>query len=126
MRYLIKARVKPGREHALLEAVRMGTLGRGSIAGGEYLRNMQQARIAADGTARWVEVCFCGTALAEERPYWEEYFELLEVRDAHARRNCRHENGTEQWSCSDCDCTRLLEEKLCGQGRPLLESLSSS
>jgi hypothetical protein len=30
MRYLVKARVKPGRETALLEAVRAGTLGRGS------------------------------------------------------------------------------------------------
>src|SRR5205814_7361107 len=24
---------------------------------------------------------------------WEEYFELLSVKDAHSRRNCRHENG---------------------------------
>ena len=59
MRYLVRARIKPGREHALLEAVRSGTLGRGSIAGDEYEHNMQQARLAADGTARWVEVCFC-------------------------------------------------------------------
>ena len=68
MRYLVKARVKPGREQALLEAVRAGTLGRGSIAGDEYLHNMEQARLAADGTERWVEVCFCTTPLAEERP----------------------------------------------------------
>jgi hypothetical protein len=123
MRYLVKARVKPGQEQALLEAIRTGALGRGSIAGDEYEHNMQQARLAADGTARWVEVCFCDTPLAEERPYWEEFFELLEVKDAHARRNCRHENGTEPWACSDCDCTRALEEKLQGEGRPLLEAL---
>jgi hypothetical protein len=125
MRYLIKARVKPGREGALLEAVRNRSLGRGSIAGDEYLHNMQQARLADDGTVRWVEVCYCGTALAEERPYWEEYFDLLEVRDAHARRNCRHENGTEQWACSDCDCTCALEEKLNSQGRPLLNAIAT-
>jgi len=123
MRFLVKARVRPGREQALLDAVRTGTLGRGSIAGDEYLHNMQQARLAADGTARWVEVCFCDTPLAEERPYWEEYFDLIDVRDAHARRNCRHENGTEAWACSDCDCTRQLEEKLQREGLAFLPNL---
>jgi hypothetical protein len=121
MRYLVRARVKPSRERALLEAVRTGTLGRGSIAGDEYLHNMQQARQAADGTARWVEVCFCDPPLAEERPYWEEFFELLEVKDAHARKNCRHENGTEPWACCDCDCTRQLEGTLQRQGAPFLK-----
>jgi hypothetical protein len=125
MRYLVKARVKPGREHALLEAVRTGALGRGSIAGDEYLHDLQQARRAADGTARWVEVCFCRVPLDEERAYWEEYFELLEVKDAHARRNCRHENGAEPWACCDCDCTRALEEKLQREGEPFLPSLSA-
>jgi hypothetical protein len=123
MRYLVRARLKPGRGHALLEAVRNGTLGRGSIAGDEYQHNLQQARLAADGTLRWVEVCFCATPLAEERPYWEEYFDLLEVKDAHTRRNCRHENGTEPWACSDCDCTKQLETKLQGEGQPFLAQL---
>jgi len=126
MRYLVKARVKPGREQALLEAVRNGTLGRGSVAGDEYLHNMRQARLAADGTARWVEVCFCNIPLAEERPYWEKYFDLLEVKDAHARRNCRHENGTESWACSECDCTRQLEENLQRDGSPFLAGLTSA
>src|SRR5580765_7122420 len=76
MRYLVKAQVKPGREKALLRAIADRTLGQGSVAGDEYLHNMQQARLADDGTARWVEVCFCATPLAEERPYWEEYVEL--------------------------------------------------
>src|SRR5882672_3680606 len=112
MRYLVKARVKPGRETALLAAIHDGTLGHGSIAGDEYLDNMQHARLLDDGTAKWVEVCFCATPLAEERPYWEEYFDLVEVKDAHARKNCRHENGTEAWACCDCDCTKKLEERL--------------
>src|SRR4051812_4787704 len=126
VRYLVKARVKPGREHALLAAVRDGTLGRGSIAGDEYLHDLQQARLAADGTARWVEVCFCAEPLDEERAYWEEYFDLLEVKDAHARRNCRHENGTEAWACGDCDCTRALEEKLQREGEAFLPALQKS
>jgi hypothetical protein len=124
VRYLVKARVKPGREHALREAVRTGTLGRGSIAGDEYIHNMRQARLVLDGAAQWVEVCFCDPPLAEERPYWEEYFDLIDVRDAHSRRNCRHENGAEPWACSDCDCTERLEEKLQREGRPFLASLS--
>jgi hypothetical protein len=32
MRYLVRARVKPGKEQALLEAVDQGTLGAGSVA----------------------------------------------------------------------------------------------
>ena len=123
MRYLVRARVKSGREQPLAEAIERGTLGAGSVAGDEYLRNMQDARIAADGTARWVEVCYCPTPLAEERPYWEKYFELVKVQDAHARANCRDENGTEPWACSECDCTARLEERLQCWGRPFLPEL---
>ena len=95
MRYLVKARLRQGLEKYLLRAVAEQTLGRGSIAGDEYLYDMQQARLQEDGTATWVEVCYCGMPLQEERPYWDEYFELLQVKDAHSRRNCRHENATE-------------------------------
>jgi hypothetical protein len=124
MRYLVKARVKPGREKALWQAVQDGTLGRGSIAGDEYLYDLEQARLGEDGTAHWVETCYCATPLQEERPYWEEYFELLKVRDAHNRKNCRHENGTEPWACSHCDCTRRLEERLRQSGRSFAHALA--
>jgi len=123
MRYLVKARVKAGKQTALLRAIEDQTLGKGSIAGDEYIYDMEQARIAADGTARWVETCFCDPPLAEERPYWENYFELLSVKDAHSRRNCRHENGTEAWACCDCDCTRKLEEKLQNADESFLQQL---
>ncbi|MFL6529212.1 MAG: hypothetical protein ACJ8HQ_08300 [Chthoniobacterales bacterium] len=120
MRYLVKARVKPGKEQALRKAIQNGTLGRGSVAGDEYLWDMQQARMSRDGTAHWVEVCYCETPLEEERPYWEEYFELISVKDAHARKNCRDLNGTEPWACSECDCTRRLEERLQSTGDSFL------
>lgn len=125
MRYLVKARVKPGREQPLLEAIAQGTLGRGSVAGDEYLENMRQARLGPDGAAHWVEVCFCATPLAEERPYWEEYFDLLSVRDAHARKNCLDLKVTEPWACCDCDCMRRLEERLRQSGQSFLEALGS-
>jgi hypothetical protein len=123
MRYLVRARVKPGREADLLEAIERETLGQGSVAEGEYLRNMKDARVCEDQTARWVEVCYCPTPLQEERPYWEQYFELTRVQDAHDRRKCRDENGSEPWACSDCDCTARLEEKLKKSGTPFLDVL---
>jgi hypothetical protein len=123
MRYLVTARVRPGRAADLLRAIEDGTLGEGSVAGAEYLRNMQDARLVADGKVKWVEICFCATPLAEERPYWEEYFEFDTIKDAHARHRCRDENGTEPWACCDCDCTARLELKLAERGRGFLEIL---
>ena len=86
--------------------------GQGSVAEGEYLRNMNEARLCSDQTVRWVEVCYCPAPLQEERPYWEEYFDLTKVQDAHDRRNCRDENGNEPWACGDCDCTARLEKEI--------------
>jgi hypothetical protein len=118
MRYLVSARLKPENTAALAKAVASGTLGQGSVAGDEYLRAMATARQHEDGRIQWVEVCFCATPLAEERPYWEEYFDLTKVQDAHARSRCRDENGTEPWACMDCDCSARLEARLASQGRP--------
>jgi hypothetical protein len=124
MRYLVRARVKPGKEEALLKAIEDGTLGAGSVAGGEYLRDMHSARLCDDETVRWVEVCYCPTPLQEEIPYWEEYFDFVKILDAHARQNCRDENGSEPWACGDCDCTAKLEAKMEQWGQPFLPSLA--
>lgn len=123
MRYLVRARVRPGAERLLLDAIERKTLGQGSVAGGEYLRNMREARLCADGTTRWVEVCYCPIPLQEERPYWEQYFELVKVQDAHDRRRCRDQNGSESWACQNCDCTERLECKLATLGEPFLKIL---
>jgi hypothetical protein len=118
VRYLVTARVKAGRRAALDKAIDAGTLGAGSVAGGEYQDNMGSARELPDGRVKWVETCFCATPLAEERPYWEAYFDILSVKDAHARSRCRDANGSEPWACCDCDCTDRLEQRLSGQGKP--------
>lgn len=123
MRYLVKACVKPGQAEPLRQAIARRTLGRGSVAGGEYLRNMAAARFLDDSTVRWVEVCYCATPLEEERPYWEEYFDLLAVKNAHNRTQCKDLNGTEPWACSACDCTVRLEETLATWGEPFLAKL---
>jgi hypothetical protein len=122
MRYLVTARVKPGQSEALARAIEDGTLGRGSVAGDEYFRNMESARQLDEGRVQWVEVCYCPTPLQEEREYWEPYFDLLKVQDAHARSRCRDLNGTEPWSCGDCDCTARLDARLAAKGRRFLPS----
>lgn len=123
MRYLVRARLKPGQERALLRVIENGSLGEGSVAEGEYLRNMADARLCEDGTVRWVEICFCMSPLQEEKPYWEEYFDLTRIQDAHDRRRCRDKNGSESWACMSCDCTGKLEARLKSTGRPFLELL---
>lgn len=122
MRYLVRAKVKPERRRELLGAIERRALGRGSVAEGEYLRNMRAARVDADGIVKWVEVCFCATPLAEERPYWERYFELTRVQDAHGR-PCRDRDGTEPWACASCDCTERLESKLAAKGEAFVTRL---
>jgi len=125
MRYLVTARLKPGKASDLRQALDQGTLGEGSVAGDEYESNMETARILDDGRIQWVETCFCPTPLAEEREYWEEYFQLEKVQDAHARSRCRDLNGAEPWACCSCDCTEKLEERLATKGRSFLVLLTS-
>jgi len=123
MRYLVRARLVAGGEQRLLAAVESGTLGQGSVAGGEYLRNMQEARVGGDGIVRWVEVCYCPEPLQEERPYWEQHFELIRVQDAHNRARCRDRNGSKLWACESFDCTERLETRLAAAGDSFLEKL---
>jgi len=123
MRYLVTARVKPGQSQALESAIDEGRLGEGSVAGNEYFRNMDAARLLGDGRVQWVETCFCPTPLAEEREYWEEYFDLQKVQDAHARSRCRDLTGEEPWACCDCDCTARLEATLATRGCRFLDKL---
>ncbi len=123
MRYLVHARVKSDRAGDLLQAIENRTLGAGSVAGSEYLRDMQHARLLDDGSVRWVEVCFCFSPLEEELPYWEEYFDLSKVMNAHNREKCLDLTGDEPWACTNCDCTDRLEETMEGWGVSLLTSL---
>jgi hypothetical protein len=125
MRYLVTARLKDGRRAGLSAAIESGSLGHGSIAGDEYLRNMAAARALEDGRVQWVEVCYCPVPLLEERDYWEEYFHVEKVQDAHARSRCRDANGDEPWACGDCDCSDRLEARLATRGQSFVKTLRS-
>jgi hypothetical protein len=117
MRYLLGARIKPGRRAELLRALEDGTFGAGFPYGdlGEVLG---AGRVDASGTIRWVEVCYCreyyGVAMHEELPYLEEYLTDIEVADARSPLHCEGYPV-----CNDCDCTR----KVRFEGEPLLEHL---
>ncbi len=124
MRYLVTARLKREKENKLLTAIQDRTLGRGSVAGGEYIRNMKQARLLENGDVRWVEVCYCPTPLQEELHYWMEYFDVTEIKNAHGKHLCKDETGEEPWACSGCDCTKKLEQRMNVWGMSFLDDLS--
>lgn len=123
MRYLVKARIKSDKAEPLLRAIETGELGEGSVAGDEYIYDMEQARQLDDGTICWVETCFCATPLEEETPYWEEYFDLMKIKNAHNPQRCKDLNGSEPWACTDCDCTKKLEAKMAEWGKGFLPAL---
>lgn len=125
MRYVVKARPRVGKKRDLWEAIVEESLGEGSVAGDEYLRDMANARVSQEGVVSWVEVCFCATPLEEERPYWEEFFVLESVKNAHARTRCKDETGEEPWACVDCDCTQKLEARMAQGGEAFLEVLAA-
>ena len=117
MRYLLGARVKPGRRADLLKALEAGTFGEG-FPYGDLGEMLCAGRVDATEAIRWVEVCYCrefyGVAMHEELPYLEEYLTDIEVADARSPRSCK---GYPE--CHDCPCTREVRF----EGEPLLDHL---
>ena len=117
MRYLLGARVRPGRRAELLRALEAGTFGEG-FPYGDLGEMLMTGRVDAAGTIRWVEVCYCreyyGVAMHEELPYLEEYLTDIEVADARSPKDCKGYPA-----CNDCDCTN----KVRFEGEPLLDHL---
>lgn len=127
MRYLVRARVKAGKEHALLEAIESGSLGRGSIAYPTYEKCMRGARLLEGGQVRWIEVCYRreafgpGGELLEELPYWREFFEDIDIRYTTTLEKCEGYPF-----CGDCDCTEKLKAKLERMGGRFFAALERS
>jgi hypothetical protein len=117
VRYLLSARVRPGRRDELLRLLEDGRFGEGFPFGdlGEVLCT---GRVDPSGTIRWVEVCYCreyyGVAMEEELPYFEPFLTDMTVADARSPRLCEGYPV-----CNTCDCTRKVRPK----GEPLLDYL---
>ncbi len=121
MKYLVKAKLKPSQKSALLNAIHDNTLGKQSVAYGEYLKNMQHARVLDDGTVCWIEICFCAVPLNEERPYWEEYFDIVSIQNAHDPKRCKDLSGKSKRACFECHCSRALEKEMLTWGTTFLK-----
>ncbi len=119
MKYLVRAKLKESKLSELMQEIRSGTLGTGSVAFGEYVRNMKQARVLDDGTVCWIEICFCPVPLNEEKPYWEKYFENITVENAQDPKYCQDSNGEAKRACFECSCTEELEANMLSWGKPL-------
>jgi hypothetical protein len=120
MKYLVKAKVKELARPELLQEIKEGTLGTGSVAFGEYVKNMEQARVLDDGTVCWIEICFCPTPLKEEKQYWEKYFENITIVNAQNPKYCQDASGEQKRACFECSCTEELEEKMLSWGKPFI------
>jgi hypothetical protein len=125
MKYLVKAKVKEQERENLLKEIEDETLGKGSVAFGEYMKNMNQARVLDDGTVAWIEICFCPTPLNEEKSYWEKYFEIITIEKAQNQKYCQDSNGDQKRACFECSCTEELEEEMLGWGKPFIHQLSN-
>ena len=120
MKYLVKAKIIESSRIDLLQEIKDGTLGKGSVAFGEYIKNMKQARVLDDGTLCWIETCFCSTPLNEEKPYWEKYFKEISIENAQNPKQCQDYNGELKRACLECSCTEALEEKMLSWGNPFI------
>ena len=125
MKYLVKAKLKEASRQGLLQAIEDETLGTGSVAFGEYIKNMKQARVLDDGTVCWVEICFCPTPLNEERSYWEEYFDIIAIENVQNPKLCKDSNGSQKRGCFECSCTDKLEREMESWGKPFVYSTSN-
>jgi hypothetical protein len=119
MRYLVSAKLIPGRAGALKQALDDGSFGRGFPFGdlGEYLR---ECNVDSAGVIRWVETCYCreasDAALDMEVEYFTPYLHAMEIADARDPRYCK---GYPH--CNDCLCTRTIRFA----GTPLMEYLAA-
>jgi hypothetical protein len=119
-KYLVKANLKASAKPDLIQEMKNESLGSGSVALGEYVKNMKHARVLDDGTVCWIEICFCPTPLNEEIPYWEKYFENISIENAQHPKHCQDSNGEMRRACFECSCTEDLEEEMLGWGKPFI------
>jgi hypothetical protein len=78
--YAVSARLIADRAREFLTRLTDGSIAAQRPDGAEIVAAMQRARIAADGTARWTETCYCPTPLRHERStVLDRYFTGIET-----------------------------------------------
>ncbi len=127
MKYLVRARIKVGTEDQLRQVILSGAVPGAPSYFADHLADcFAQARRQDDGSALWIETCYCeryfGKPLAEEKVYIERYFDLGRVKKVIAAKKCGDMNGEEPFKCDACDCDLPLRGRL--SGPPLRDLLS--
>jgi hypothetical protein len=80
MLYSVSARLIPARAAEFYAHLIDGSIAAQRPDGEEIVESMQRARVAADGTVRWTETCYCPTPLAHERAtVLDRYFSGIET-----------------------------------------------
>jgi hypothetical protein len=110
--------VEPGKERDLVSAINDGTRGKGSIAGDEYLNDIEQARVDDHGVASWVETAFA-IRLSPKDALLGSVFPLAQREGCALPSEFPDEDGTEPWASCDCDYTKKLEKRLATQAKRL-------
>ena len=90
------------------------------VAKGQVLARLDPEEQQAELVSAEANVASAEAMVRQSAAAFERQKELLSVKDAHNRKNCRDLNGSEPWACSDCDCTRRLEQRLKERGKPFL------
>ena len=88
MIYTVTARLQDKRRAEFHRRLTDGTIAAQRPDGREIVASMRRARVGADGTVRWTELCYCSPPLRHEREtVLDTYFTDIrtEPAEAHAR-----------------------------------------
>jgi hypothetical protein len=106
MRYLVSAKVRPGKTEELLAAIEKKSFGK-EFPYGDLGEVLCEGRVDDSGMVRWIEVCYCreysGVAMDAEIDYFEEFLTDISIADARSPLHC---DGYP--ACNDCDCTKKV------------------
>ena len=81
MLYAVTAKLIPQRAAEFHTRLTDGSIAAQRPDGEEIVAAMARARVAADGTVRWTETCYCPTPLAHERAtVLDRYFTDIETK----------------------------------------------
>ena len=125
MKYLVQARMKEGAGEQVRRVIDRGEVPGAPHYFADHLADcFAEAQRQNDGSVLWIETCYCerylGEALAEEKKYIEQYFELGKVKKVVAAKKCGDMTGTQPYECDGCDCDLPVRRRLRG---PLLREL---